>query len=130
MSTTHTDAKDAARLYRERAIEGASPARIVRMLLEGALRRIDKAVACDARDPRSTFVADLGRAEEIVTELSLAIDADKAPELSKSTLALYEFAGARLRAAMSKREPAPALEARDVLARLHDAWRHVDEGRV
>lgn len=77
----NTEAKDAARLYRERAIEGASPARILRMLLEGALRRIDKAVAVDARDPRSSFVADLGRAEEIVTELGLAIDVEKAPEL-------------------------------------------------
>lgn len=125
---THTDLKDGARAYRERAIEGAAPARILRMLLEGALRRIDRAAACDARDPRSGFVADLGRAEEIVTELALAIDAEKAPELSKGTLALYEFASMRLRAALAQRDVKPALEAREVLARLHDAWRIIDEG--
>lgn len=125
---THTDLKDGARLYRERAIEGAAPARILRMLLEGALRRIDKAAAADARDPRSCFVADLGRAEEIVTELALAIDVEKAPEISKGTLALYEFASARLRTALSTRDAQPALEAREVLARLHDAWRIIDEG--
>ncbi len=126
----NTEAKDAARLYRERAIEGASPARILRMLLEGALRRIDKAAATDARDPRSSFVADLGRAEEIVTELGLAIDVEKAPELSGNTLALYDFAGARIRTAVALRDPQPALEAREVLARLHDAWRRIDEGQA
>lgn len=124
----HTDQKDAARLYRERAIEGAGPARILRMLLEGALRSIDKAAAADARDPRSTFISDLGRADEIVTELSLAIDPEKAPELSGTTIALYEFVGARIRAAMATRDVAPAQEARVVLARLHDAWRRIDEG--
>jgi len=125
----HTDQKDAARAYRERAIEGASPARILRMLLEGAMRNIDKAAAVDARDPRSTFVADLARADEIVTELTLAIDPEKAPELSGTTIALYDFAGARIRAAMATRDAAPAQEARAVLARLHDAWRRIDEGR-
>jgi flagellar biosynthetic protein FliS len=126
----HTEAKDAARLYRERAIEGASPARILRMLLEGALRRIDKAVAADPCDPRSSFVADLGRAEEIVTELGLAIDVEKAPELSRRTLALYEFVGTRIRTAVATRNAGPALEAREVMARLHDAWRRIDEGQT
>jgi len=125
-----TDARDAARLYKERAIEGASPARILRLLLEGALRRIDKAAVADARDPQSGFLTDLGRAEEIVTELSLAIDAEKAPELSARTIALYDFAGTRLRTAMATRDAGPALEAREVLVRLHDAWRRIDEGQT
>ncbi len=125
----NTEAKDAARVYRERSIEGASPARILRLLLEGALRRIDKAATLDARDPRSTFVADLGRADEIVTELALAIDVEKAPEMSGSTLALYDFVGTRLRTAMAARDAGPALEAREVLARLHDAWKRIDEGQ-
>lgn len=126
----NTEAKDAARLYRERAIEGASPARILRMLLEGALRRIDKAAAVDARDPRSSFVADLSRADEIVTELGLAIDVEKAPDISGATLALYEYAGMRIRTAVAMRDPKPALEAREVLVRLHDAWRRIDEGQA
>lgn len=125
-----TDHKDAARLYRERSIEGASPTRIVRLLLEGAIRRIDKAAATDAGDPRSEFVADLSRADEIVTELALAIDAEKAPELSERTLALYDFVGVRLRDAMVRRDVQPALEGRAVLARLHDAWQRIDEGRA
>jgi flagellar biosynthetic protein FliS len=125
----NTDAKDAARLYRERSIEGAGPTRIIRLLLEGAVRRIDTAAAADASDPLSTFVADLTRADEIVAELALAIDAEKAPELSQQTLALYEFVGVRLRESLGRREIGPALEGRAVLARLTDAWQRIDEGR-
>ncbi len=123
------DSKEAARLYRERAIEGASPARLVRLLLEGALRRIERAATADARDPHSGFVADLQRAEEIVTELRLAIDAAQAPELAQRTAALYDFAAARIALAVVRRDPAPAREAEGVLRRLHDAWRQIDEGQ-
>ncbi len=126
----HTDQKDAARLYRERSIEGASPARIVRLLLEGAIRRIDKAASVAANDPSSEFVASLSRADEIVTELSLAIEPEKAPELSENTLALYDFVGSRLRESMVRRDPKPALEGRAVLVQLHDAWQRIDEGRT
>ena len=125
---THADQKDAARAYRERAIEGASPARLVRLMLEGALRAIDKASQAAPGDPRSCYVTELSRADEIVTELSLAIDEEHAPETSRQTIALYDFAGARLRAALALRDQKPAQEAREVLARLHDAWRRIDEG--
>jgi flagellin-specific chaperone FliS len=75
------DARAAARIYRERAVEGASPARLVRLLLERALRGIDRAAAADASDPRSEFVAELQRADEIVLELRLAIEPSAAPEI-------------------------------------------------
>lgn len=127
---TNLDAKEAARLYRERVIEGASPARIVRLLLEGALRRIDRAAAADALDPASGFAADLQRAEEIVTELRLAIDTAHAPETAASTEALYEFAATRIGAAITRRDPAPAVEAAAVLRPIHDAWRRIDEGQT
>ncbi|MBL8861965.1 MAG: flagellar export chaperone FliS [Planctomycetes bacterium] len=125
-----TGSKEAARAYRERAIEGAGPARLVRLMLEGALRAIDRAAGADARDPRSCFLAELTRADDIVSELALAIDPQHAPELARQTAALYDFANARLRTAIARREAAPAAEARQVLARLHDAWRRLDEGQA
>jgi flagellar biosynthetic protein FliS len=124
----HTDQKDAARAYRERSIEGASPARLVRLMLEGALRAIEKACAADPTDGRSCFVPELLRADEIVIELTMAIDAEKAPETSRQTIVLYDFASARLRAALGQRDARPAREAREVLVRLHDAWKRIDEG--
>jgi flagellar protein FliS len=127
---SHIDAKEAARLYRERVIEGASPVRILRLLLEGALRRIDRAVTTDARDPASGFVADLQRAEEIVTELRLAIDDSHAPETAARTEAVYDFAATRLGVAITRRDPAPAAEAAAVLRPIHEAWKRIDEGQA
>jgi flagellar protein FliS len=126
----NADANAAARAYRERAIEGASPARIVRMLLEAALRKVERAGALDAADPRSGWARELQAAEEIVTELRLAIDPSQAAEVAARTEALYDFAAARLRDALAQRAIAPALEARQALLPLADAWRAIDEGRA
>lgn len=123
-----TDAFAAARAYRERSIEGASPARILRLLLEGAIRRLDRATTIDAKDARSSFVGDLARAGEIVVELRMAIQPEAAPELSTQTIALYDFALERIETAMNEREHEPVRAAREVLGRLHDAWKRIDEG--
>jgi flagellin-specific chaperone FliS len=127
------DTKTAARIYRERAVEGASPARIVRLLLERALRGIDAASLADARDPRSPFVSELQRANDIVMELRLAIspvDSQDTAGASAATDALYQFVGDQLHTALARREAEPALRARPILATLHDAWRRIDEGKA
>jgi flagellin-specific chaperone FliS len=134
------DAKTAARIYRERAVEGASPARIVRLLLERAMRGIDVASAADARDPRSPFVSELQRANDIVSELRLAIvpvnagdsenasGAVEAASTSAATDALYQFVGDQIHTALARREAEPALRARPILATLHDAWCRIEQG--
>lgn len=122
------DAIAAARAYRERSIEGASPARILRLLLEGAIRRVDRASTIDPKDARSSFVGDLARAGEIVVELRMAIQPEAAPELAVQTTALYDFALERIEKAMNDRDHEPLRAAREVLGRLHDAWKRIDEG--
>jgi flagellin-specific chaperone FliS len=122
------DARAAARIYRERAVEGASPVRIVRLLLERALRGIDCAAAADARDPRSPFVAELCRANEIVLELRLAIEPTAAPGIAAATDALYQFVNDQIHLALAQRDSEPALAARPVLATLHEAWSQIEQG--
>jgi flagellin-specific chaperone FliS len=122
-----TDSRTAARLYRERAVEGASPVRIVRLLLERALRGIDAAGGADAKDPRSEFVSELCRANEIVLELRAAIDPAAAPDTAAATDALYRFVNDQIHAALAQRDARPALAARPVLATLLDAWRELEK---
>jgi flagellin-specific chaperone FliS len=122
------DTKEAARLYRERAVEGASPARIVRLLLARALRGIDCAMAADASDPRSPFVAELHRVREIVMELRLAIEPSVAPETAAATDALYQFVDGQIHSALAQRDGEPARAARTVLETLHDAWSQIEQG--
>lgn len=122
------DTRTAARIYRERAVEGASPARIVRLLLERALRGIDIAAAADASDPRSEFVAELHRANDIVLELRLALEPMAAPEIAATTDALYRFVNDQIHTALARRDAEPARAARPVLATLHDTWCRIEQG--
>jgi flagellin-specific chaperone FliS len=122
------DPRAAASIYRERVVEGASPVRLVRLLLERALRGIDCASAADAGDPRSPFVAELCRANEIVLELRAAIQPAAAPELAAASDALYEFVNDQIHLALARRNAEPARAARPVLAKLHDAWCQLEQG--
>ncbi|MFN0008703.1 MAG: flagellar protein FliS [Planctomycetota bacterium] len=126
-------AQAAARIYREHAVDGASPARLVRLLLERALRGLERAGACDAGDPRSPFVSELQRAADIVTELRLSIvpsgDA-AADETAAATHALYEFVGVQIHTALAQRSAEPALLARPVLQSLLEAWSKIEEGQA
>jgi flagellar biosynthetic protein FliS len=118
----------AARAYRERVVDGASPVRLVRLLLERALRGIDCAAAADASDPRSAFVPELCRANEIVLQLRLAIKSEPAPEVAAATDALYQFVNDQIHLALARRNAEPARAARPVLATLHDAWCQLEQG--
>jgi flagellin-specific chaperone FliS len=122
------DPRAAANIYRERLVEGASPVRIVRLLLERALRGIDCASAADAKNPSSPFVAELCRANEIVLELRLAIEPSAAPELAATSDALYQFVNDQIHLALARRNAEPARAARPVLAALHDAWCRLEQG--
>ena len=121
----------AARIYREHAVDGASPARLVRLLLERALRGLDRAAASDPRDPRSVFVSELQRAVDIVTELRLSIvpTGDGAADAAAAaTDALYDFVGVQIHTALAQRTAEPARLARPVLESLHEAWSKIEEG--
>jgi flagellar biosynthetic protein FliS len=121
----------AARIYKEHAVDGASPARLVRLLLDRAIRGIDRAAAADPRDPKSEFVGERQRAVDIVSELRLAIvpTGDRAAdEVAASTEALYSFVAVQFHTALAKREVEPARQARPVLDALRQAWSKIEEG--
>lgn len=124
-------AQDASRIYREHLVEGASPAKLVCLMLERALRGIESAANADAGDPRSLFVSELQRARDIVIELRLAIvpvDDPAATEVAAATDTLYEFVDFQLHTALAERNAAPALLARPVLAALREAWSRIEAG--
>jgi flagellar secretion chaperone FliS len=117
---------DAAQTYREAAIENAPPVKIVRLLYEGALRFLDRAIASDAKDPRSRYIHWLSRADAIVSELRMALDHEHGPEVAANLANLYLFCERRIMDAQTDRDPKGAEEARDVLRTLLEAWRSVE----
>jgi flagellar protein FliS len=116
----------AANAYLEGALETAPPIKIVRLLYQGALRFLDRALAADPGDPGSEFVELVSRADAVIYELRLSLDAERAPEVAGPLCELYLFIEAQLQRAMTERDPAPLRAARSVLATLYEAWAKVE----
>jgi flagellar protein FliS len=84
------------RAYLRNEIESASPARILELLLNGALRFMGDA-ARDFADGRTVEARQsASRAADIVTELSATMRGDLAPELAAAVLPIYDFVIRRL----------------------------------
>jgi len=115
-----------AAAYKNTSFEAAPPLKILRMLYAGALRFIDRAAACDPRDPTSQFVDLVYRAEAIVTELHLSLEAQAEPEFVERMGSLYDFVSSELQQALVERSVEPLDNARAVLAKLADAWSRVE----
>src|SRR5688572_25957075 len=118
--------RSAADAYREEAFENAPPLKIVRLLYQGALRFLDQAAASDPRDPQSPFVHLVTRADAVVTELRLALDAGPSPQIAAELERLYLFVESSLQRALAERSAQPLAGARGVLVKLLEAWNQVE----
>lgn len=117
---------DAARAYTQHSIENAPPVKITRMLYEGAIRFIDRALLCEPSDPRSQYGHWIGRADAIVVELRCALDHDAGGSGSHDLERLYLYCEERMADAVARRDATPLHEARKVLATLLDGWRNIE----
>jgi len=120
------DPRTAACAYREEAFENAPPLKIVRLMYQGALRFLEAAAQEDPSDPRSRFVHLVGRADAVVTELRLALDAPQAPQVASDLERLYLFVESVLQRALVERCADQLPAARAVLSKLLEAWTKVE----
>lgn len=118
--------RNVARTYQQSSIENAPPVKIVRLLYEGALRAIDRAAACDPKTQRRAFVQWVGKADEIVVELRIALEREPSPEIVDSLERIYEFAQFQFGQALMRGDVQPLAHARRVLATLLEGWRHIE----
>jgi flagellar protein FliS len=122
--------RNVADLYLQDAVENAPPVKLVRMLVEGAVRFLDRAIATSPKADRRAFVNWCQRADAIVVELRLALapaevnaeGADVAPKLES----LYIFCEGRIGQALIDQSNVPLVEARGILATLLDAWQRIE----
>lgn len=122
--------KDAAEAYLTASIENAPPTKLIRMLYEGAIRFLMQAEELDPTDLRSEFASLVGRADDIVVELRLCLDAEQAPEVADNLRGLYLFCEGEFSKALTERSTSPLAGARDVLMTLLDAWRQIERQEV
>lgn len=128
MSALMSAAAAAAR-YRGVQLNTASPAQLVVMLYDGALRFVGEADEAFARDDRARAGDRIGRAMAIVDELAATLDPTHAPELAENLLALYGFCKRRLFDANLGRDRAALADVVASLTPLREAWAAVAAAR-
>lgn len=112
--------------YRRDSIENAPPLKLVRMLYQGAVRFLDRAMDCDAKDPRSQFVHFVARADAIVAELRVSLEKSHAPGIAENLEQLYLFCESEMQRAMTVRDTSTLPAVRKVLAQLLEAWTSIE----
>lgn len=114
-----------AQEYRKNAVLGASPAQLVVMLYDGALRFIEGGrMAMQAKD-LTRQNDQLLRAQKIVVELLSTLDREKGGELADNLASLYGFVLDQLMEANIHDREAPLGNASATLRELRDAWAEI-----
>jgi flagellar protein FliS len=117
------------RRYGSDAVATASPARLVVMLYDRLLKDLHAAsTALAARDIEGSHHALL-HAQEIVAELSSALDLTQWPE-GESLAALYQFLGDQLIHANVHKDADAVASCVEIVEPLRDAWSQASVGPV
>ncbi|HOO32046.1 MAG TPA: flagellar export chaperone FliS [Thermotogota bacterium] len=108
--------------YIEKAIETATPAKLVEMLYTGAINFL--AQARNAIDASDISLANdkLVRVQDIIMELNISLDMEKGGEISKNLRGLYNYIYKRLLDANMKKDIKIIDEVSDYIKELRDTW--------
>jgi flagellar protein FliS len=103
-------------------IEGASPHRLIDMLLDGARTQLQRAEGCIAHGDIEGRTKAISKTVSIITGLQASLDHDQGGELSANLDALYDYMQRRLFRANADNDSAAVAEVVDLLNTLHEAW--------
>ena len=126
MQTEMPDPRRVAHAYRLATVENAPPIKIVRLLYEGAIRFLDRAVGANPEDAHSGFPLACSRADAIVNELRCSLDHTVQPATSRDLDRLYLFVQDRIAKAVIDRTSESLPAARKVMATLLEGWMQVE----
>ncbi|ACB73731.1 flagellar export chaperone FliS [Opitutus terrae] len=120
-------AKGYVQTYRTNAVLTASPAQLVLMLYDGALKAMSIAREAMERtddDPRriETINHQLQKAQNIVLELQGGLNFEVGGDFAKTLHRLYDYHYRRLFEANLRKDLAPLIEVEGLLRQLRDAW--------
>lgn len=115
--------------YQTGAVFTASPAQLVLMLFDGAIKFIN--IALDGfkhQDPLEfnlTIHQNVQKAQAIIRELKACLDPEKGPEFADKMTALYNYFDRRLQDGNLKKTTEPIEEVKRHLQVLRDAWKEM-----
>jgi flagellar protein FliS len=112
--------------YQMQSVTTAGPAQLVLMLFDRALVAIARARHSSGADDRApvleTVNHELQRAQDIVSELQVALDREQGGEIAANLHALYDFCLDRLVDANISKDVAGLEPVERTLQGLRDAW--------
>lgn len=112
--------------YKNAEVKTASPAQLVVLLYEGALKHISLGESQIARPEGFTQASiNLFRAMNIVSELLGMLNPTASPELASRLSEIYRYVLQLIHRSLQLRDPEPLAEARKHMSSLADAWREV-----
>lgn len=107
--------------YLATQVQTAPADKLILMLYDGALRFIGGAVKAMEGKQAAEAHSQLMRAQEIIAELMASLNME-AGEIAGNLLLLYEYLYRRLVEANVSKDPETALEVRNLLLSLREAW--------
>ncbi len=110
------------RINTESALEGASPHRLIQMLLNGALDRLAQARGAMQREDVAQKGLLLGKAVSILGGLQASLDKSVDPEMTANLDSLYDYMQRRLLEANLRNDIALVDEVSDLLQTIKAAW--------
>ncbi|PNR96049.1 flagellar export chaperone FliS [Petrotoga olearia] len=114
-----------ANYYFENSIKTASPAKLVELLYQNSIERINKAIKSIENKNLSEANKQIIRVEDIVTELNVSLNLEKGGEVAKNLRALYNYMYQRLLESNTKKDIEILKEVRSLLQELLDTWKEL-----
>lgn len=115
------------RSYQINDISTSSPGQLVLMMYDGALQAVNQAIHCMAGKDIAGQSKYILKAQDIVNELSLALDMKQGGQVSKTLEQLYQFVLNQLIQANIKSDTMYLESVIKVLTPLREAWSRITE---
>ncbi|PJZ68298.1 flagellar export chaperone FliS, partial [Leptospira perolatii] len=108
-------------------ISTVSQGRLIVMLYEGAIRFLNVAIECNTPRKYDVVNNNVLKAQEIVTELMLALNLEQGGEVANNLLGIYVYIKKRLLEANMKKDSEIMKEIIKYLEDLKAAWEEIEK---
>jgi flagellar secretion chaperone FliS len=117
-------AQNPVNAYKEIQIKTANQIRLIVMLYDGAIKRINLALELFAEGHKryDAINTHIIATQDILSELMASLDFEKGGGLAKNLFSLYSFMNRRLLEGNLKKDPEPLAEVKKLLGELREAW--------
>jgi len=113
-------------VYQRTQVDTASPAKLVVMLYDGAIRFLKQGQAAMQQGDREKQNHYLVRAQRIITELASSLAMEAGGEIAQNLMALYQFMHEQLVMANLQDDVQKVQKVCEMLQNLREAWAQVE----